>query len=68
MSFLMKRVSVKAGVPGLTLYAGIRHSIASQAANRGVSLYIIQRFLGHNDMKTASRYAHLDTNPMRQVQ
>ena len=56
-----------AGVHGLTLYAGTRHSVASQAANRGVSIYMIARFLGHNDMKTTQRYAHLDTNPMRQV-
>jgi integrase len=58
----------KAGVPGLTLYQGTRHSLASQAANRGVSIYMIARFLGHNDIKTSQRYAHLDTNPMRQVQ
>src|SRR5208337_3388627 len=58
----------KAGVHGLTLYAGTRHSIASQAANRGVSIYMIARFLGHNDIKTSQRYAHLDTKPMRQVQ
>jgi integrase len=57
----------KAKVPGLTLYAGTRHSLASQAANRGVSIYMIARFLGHTDTKTAQRYAHLDTNPLRQV-
>jgi integrase len=57
-----------AGVHGLTLYAGTRHSLASQAANRGVSIYMIAKFLGHNDIKTSQRYAHLDTNPMRQVQ
>jgi integrase len=57
-----------AGVHGLTLYAGTRHSLASQAANRGVSIYMIAKFLGHNDIKTSQRYAHLETNPMRQVQ
>jgi integrase len=58
----------KAEVAGLTLYAGTRHSLASQAANRGVSIYMIAKFLGHNDIKTSQRYAHLDTHPMRQVQ
>jgi integrase len=58
----------KAGVSGLTLYAGTRHSLASQAANRGVSIYMIAKFLGHNDIKTSQRYAHLDVIPMRQVQ
>jgi len=57
----------KAGVQGLTLYAGTRHSLASQAANRGVSIYMIATFLGHTDTKTSQRYAHLDTDPLRQV-
>ncbi|MGB6065160.1 MAG: site-specific integrase [Desulfomonilaceae bacterium] len=57
----------KAGVPGLTLYAGTRHSLASQAANKGVSIYKIAKFLGHTDTKTTQRYAHLDTNPLREV-
>jgi len=58
----------KAQVPGLTLYSGTRHSLASQAANRGCSIFLIAKFLGHNDIKTTQRYAHLDTEPMRQVQ
>ncbi|MGO9572587.1 MAG: tyrosine-type recombinase/integrase [Desulfomonilaceae bacterium] len=56
-----------AGVRGLTLYAGTRHSLASQAANKGVSIYKIAKFLGHTDTKTTQRYAHLDTNPLREV-
>ncbi len=57
----------KAGVHGLTLYAGTRHSLASQAANRGESIFLIAKVLGHKDMKTTQRYAHLDTNPMRRI-
>jgi len=68
--FMWKRWSEackKAGVNGLTLYAGTRHSLASQAANRGVSIYKIAAFLGHTDIKTTARYAHLDANPLREV-
>ncbi|MGO9116916.1 MAG: tyrosine-type recombinase/integrase [Desulfomonilaceae bacterium] len=57
----------KAGVPHVTLYAGTRHSIASQAANRGISIYLIAKFLGHTNVKTTERYAHLNTNPLRQI-
>jgi len=57
----------KAEVSGLTLYEGTRHSLASQAASRGVSIYVIAKFLGHTDVRTTGRYAHLDTDPLRQV-
>ena len=50
-----------------------RSSRGNEAVSRitgrkpGVSIYMIARFLGHADAKTAQRYAHLDT-PLRQVQ
>ena len=58
----------KAGVAHLTFYQGSRHSIASQAANRGVSIYTIAKFLGHSNLKVTERYARLDTISLRQVQ
>jgi len=57
-----------AGLAPITLYEGTRHSIASQAANRGVSLYAISKFLGHSNIKQTERYSHLETNALRQVQ
>ena len=58
----------KAGLALITLYAGTRHSIASQAANRGASLYAISKFLGHSNTKQTERYSHLETRALRQVQ
>jgi integrase len=58
----------KAGVGHLTLYAGSRQSLASQAANRGASIYAIAKFLGHSNLKVTERYAHLNTDPLLQVQ
>jgi integrase len=57
----------KAGVPNLTLYCGTRHSVASQAANRGVPIYSIAKFLGHSSLKVTERYARLDMSPLRAV-
>jgi integrase len=37
----------------------LRHSFASIAAGRGLSLYTIGKLLGHKNPKTTSRYAHL---------
>lgn len=37
----------------------LRHSFASFLVNSGQSLYEVQRTLGHTQIKTAQRYAHL---------
>lgn len=57
----------KAGIKGVTLYEGTRHSIASQAANRGESLYLISKFLGHTNSKMTERYAHVAGNALRTI-
>jgi len=36
-----------------------RHTFASHLANRNISLQVIQHFLGHSDIRTTMRYAHL---------
>ena len=44
----------------------LRHSLASAAAVAGVSLYTIQKMLGHASSQTTQRYAHLsDSRAMR---
>lgn len=37
----------------------LRHSFASFLVNAGRSLYEVQELLGHADIRTTSRYAHL---------
>jgi integrase len=46
----------------------LRHSLASAAAVAGVSLYAIQKMLGHASSQTTQRYAHLsDSRAMREA-
>ena len=37
----------------------LRHSFASFLVNSGHSLYEVQRLLGHSQISTTQRYAHL---------
>jgi site-specific recombinase XerD len=37
----------------------LRHRSASNLVNSGQSLYVVSSILGHAQMKTSARYAHL---------
>jgi len=56
----------KAGVK-VTCYEGTRHSLASQAVQRGVSLYKVGRALGHKSLASTQRYAKLEAEALREV-
>lgn len=47
-----------AGLPDLRVH-DLRHSFASFLVNAGRSIYEVQELLGHSDIRTTSRYAHL---------
>lgn len=49
----------RAGLRRIKIHA-LRHSFASQLEANGVSLLVIQELLGHSDIKTTLRYAHLE--------
>ena len=49
---------IRAGLPEFRIH-DLRHSFASYLVNAGRSLYEVQELLGHADIKTTSRYAHL---------
>jgi integrase len=47
-----------AGLPNVRVH-DLRHSFASFLINNGRSLYEVQRILGHTQVRTTQRYAHL---------
>ena len=53
----------KAGLSDVRLH-DLRHSYASFLVNAGLSLYEVQRLLGHQDPKVTMRYAHLSQGAM----
>jgi integrase len=49
---------IKAGLADVRVH-DLRHSFASLLINKGRTLYEVQRILGHTQVKTTMRYAHL---------
>ena len=47
-----------AGVPEIRIH-DLRHTFASQLVVKGVSLAVVQQYLGHSDIRQTMRYAHL---------
>lgn len=56
----------EAGLPALRIH-DLRHSFASFLVNAGRSLYEVQELLGHADIRTTSRYAHLSRERLREA-
>jgi site-specific recombinase XerD len=45
----------------------LRHTYASFGAGSGLALPIIGRLLGHSQVATTARYAHLDNDSLRRA-
>jgi integrase len=58
------QVCKAAGIAGLRMH-DLRHSYASMLVNSGLSLPIIGALLGHTQVSTTHRYAHLADDPLR---
>jgi integrase len=59
-----KALSKAAGITGLRVH-DLRHSFASQLVSGGASLPLIGALLGHSNVATTNRYAHMFSDPQR---
>jgi integrase len=55
----------RAGLGGEYTFHILRHTYASRLAEAGVDLYRIKELLGHADVETTLRYAHLSLAAMQ---
>ena len=58
------KVQREADLPDVRIH-DLRHTFASLLVSGGASLEIIGRLLGHSQMQTTQRYAHLMESPLR---
>lgn len=59
-----RRIRARAGLDGVRLH-DLRHTFASALVTGGASLEVVARLLGHSQVQTTRRYAHLADGPMR---
>ncbi len=57
-------VRIKADLPGVRIH-DLRHTFASLLVSGGMSLPMIGKLLGHTQVQTTHRYAHLFDDPLR---
>lgn len=59
-----RRIRARAGLNDLRIH-DLRHSFASGAVSMGESLPMIGKLLGHSQVQTTARYAHLADDPVQ---
>jgi integrase len=59
-----RSITARASLSGLRIH-DLRHSFAATGAGSGFSLPIIGKLLGHRNLETTSRYAHLAASPLK---
>ncbi len=64
---IVKRYSIKAGIPVFTTPHTLRHSYATDLLNQGVDLRSIQEFLGHKNIVTTQIYTHVTNKRLRDI-
>ena len=58
------KVRKKAGIPDFRFH-DLRHTFATRLVQTGVDIYTVAKLLGHKDLKSTKRYAHLNTDSLR---
>jgi site-specific recombinase XerD len=61
-----RRVRLAASLDDVRIH-DLRHSFAAVGASAGFSLPLIGALVGHSEVATTQRYAHLGNDPVRQA-
>ncbi len=61
-----QRIRVKAGIPDVRIH-DLRHTYASNAVSSGMPIQMVGKLLGHSQLQTTMRYAHLADDPVNRA-
>jgi integrase len=56
----IRKAILRAGLQNCRVHT-LRHTLASRLIQNGMSVYEVREILGHSDIKTTMRYAHLES-------
>lgn len=59
-----QRIRNKAGIPNVRIH-DLRHTFASICVGQGFTIQMVAKLLGHSQIRTSERYAHLADNPIK---
>ncbi len=62
-----KKACKAAGLDNTIHFHSLRHSFASNLAQKGISLYTIKELLGHSSISTTEIYSHLNMDSLREA-
>ena len=61
-----QKIRILAGIPDVRIH-DLRHSFASFALKKGIDLYTLSKLLGHKNIATTMRYAHLELDHLKEA-
>ncbi len=61
-----QRIRIRANLEGVRIH-DLRHTYASKAVNSGLPIQMVGKLLGHTQLQTTMRYAHIADEPVRQA-
>lgn len=66
LQYPWRRIRLRAGLPDVRIH-DLRHTYASNAVSSGMPIQMVGRLLGHTQLQTTMRYAHLADDPVRRA-
>jgi len=56
------------GLPKSVSFHSLRHSYATHMLENGIDISLIQKLLGHNDIRTTLRYTHVSNRHVKGIE